>query len=478
MDINYFKEKVRWGTEWYQENRETVTLFGLFFLVVTVSFAIGYLSASDFGRAVIKIEACSVLDNTSEVSVNREDVGMANVLGVSSEKSSSSQGEGVVLDGVVFAIKEAEAIEDSKKITTKAKEVAWCDFGLSELAKQKTVILNEVAWMGSEGDANDEWIEIKNIMPIQVNLAGWQIQDKGGQIKVSLPEKILSPGERFVLSRKNERVGLWADMNYSGVLGNSNEEIKLFNGRCELADEVRAGSSWPAGDNKEKRSMERGLELNWHTYNGRGQFDSGVLVMATPGRENSLPPFEFVNTLETGVVSSATGSGSEDEVVEVEEEPVTPRKILINCVAITGGVGKTKEDFIELYNPNSEAVNLKGYRLVKRTKTGISDGSIKSWTGDEIIEANGFYVWANSDFQDIDANTTTSATLSNDNGVAIRFGPANSGEVIDGVAWGEAENDFIEGRVFSTNPVESQKMCRSGLMDTDNNAVDFEIVGD
>jgi len=132
---------------------------------------------------------------------------------------------------------------------------------------------------------------------------------------------------------------------------------------------------------------------------------------------------------------------------------------------------------IELYNPGSEEVNLKGYRLVKRTKTGTSDGSIKSWTNDELIEPNGFYIWANSSFVSVGANVSTSATISNDNGVALRFGPADTGEVIDSVAWGQAENDFIEGERFGQNPEDSgQKLCRQNFVDTDNNAVDFILI--
>jgi hypothetical protein len=73
---------------------------------------------------------------------------------------------------------------------------------------------------------------------------------------------------------------------------------------------------------------------------------------------------------------------------------------------------------------------LKGYRLVKRAQNGTSDTLIKSWTTDIFIPAYGFYLWANSSFTDISVtpDSTTSETLSDDNGIAIRLGPNDTGD--------------------------------------------------
>lgn len=153
------------------------------------------------------------------------------------------------------------------------------------------------------------------------------------------------------------------------------------------------------------------------------------------------------------------------------------QNILISQIQITGGAGKTENDFVELYNPNNSQFNLKNYRLVKRTKTGVSDTSIKSWTADAFIPANGYYLWANSGYANISAtpDATTTATISDDNGLAIRFGAADSGAIIDGLAWGKAQNAFIEGSVFPTNPGANQSLARKSNLDTNNNSADFFI---
>lgn len=155
--------------------------------------------------------------------------------------------------------------------------------------------------------------------------------------------------------------------------------------------------------------------------------------------------------------------------------------LVISQVQITGGPGKTTNDFVEIYNPTDSDIDLKGIRLVKRTKTGTSDTSLKSWTSETIIRAHGYFLWANSGFTDISAvpDAATSGSLADDNGVALRSGPNDTGTIIDSVAWGEAENVFAEGAVFAGNPEAGQSMERkpggsagSGE-DTNNNAQDF-----
>ncbi len=146
--------------------------------------------------------------------------------------------------------------------------------------------------------------------------------------------------------------------------------------------------------------------------------------------------------------------------------------VIISAVQITGGVGKTAEDFIELYNPGSEAFNLKGYRLVKRSGTGTTDSSIKSWTEDTFIPAHSFYLWANTDFVTIPVvpDLTSTATLADNNGVAIRLGAADTGTIIDSVAWGTAANGFTN--VSSANPGAGAALSRVDLFDA---AAGFEI---
>lgn len=121
-----------------------------------------------------------------------------------------------------------------------------------------------------------------------------------------------------------------------------------------------------------------------------------------------------------------------------------PAQIYIRQVQTTGGKNNTTSDFVELFNPNSTPANLKGYRLVKRSANASSDTTIKVWDKDALIPAKSFYLWANSGYTSIAVkpDVTSSASLADDSGVALRFGPSNTGALIDSLAWGKANNGF------------------------------------
>ena len=364
------------------------------------------------------------------------------------------------------------------KPTTIFKE---CSFNTSQSPSRQKVIINEIAWMGGSGDfgltATDEWIELKNISNAEIDVSNWQLIDKTEQIKINLGlmNKIKIPASGFILLERTDddsAPNVAADLIYSNTLNNSDEGLRLFDNQCNLIDEVLANPNWPAGDNTQKRTMERSSNLSWHTYNGTAQNS----IFGTPKKENSAP-----------TIYSSDGNGGSNASTNNQQQTTadnstsSPAKILINEIQITGGTNKTKNDFIELYNPNNFQVNLNGYRLVKRTQAGTGDDLIKSWTTDIFISANGYYLWANNDYADIPVtpNIATTDIISDNNGIAIRFGAANTGTIIDSVAWGEAQNNFIETTVFSTNPTANQSIQRkfqnNTFIDTDNNAQDFEI---
>jgi len=366
--------------------------------------------------------------------------------------------------------------------TISFKECKFSD-GDSQKSSHQKVIINEVAWMGTSHSANDEWIELKNISGNEIDLTNWQLIDLKGDIKIifggedkrEVINKKIKTNGFYLLERTDDNSvpNITADFVYSGTLSNANEGLRLFDNNCNLIDEVLANPDWPAGENTsaaERKTMERDLNgFNWHTSNK---------IDGTPKAENT-----------TGYVSSNGSSASTNNQQPTtnnqqqtnNNQQTSPAKILINEIQITGGAGKTENDFIELYNPNNFQVNLNGYRLVKRTKTGTSDTNIKSWTSDSYIPANGYYLWANSGYTDISPapDITTAATISDNNGVAIRFGPADTGTIIDSVGWGEAQNAFIESLPFPINPSANQSIQRkfqnNTFIDTDNNASDFEI---
>ena len=156
-----------------------------------------------------------------------------------------------------------------------------CQKKEGEEPRRDKVIFNEVSWMGGTGSPADEWIELKNISGENVDLSGWQIYNKDEKIRIVFPEEVgILKNGFFLLKRLDDFLleGIKPDFVYKGGLKNENEALYLFDKNCQLEDEVFASSTWPAGDNSTKRTMERKPGLNWQTSFAPG---------GTPRAENS-----------------------------------------------------------------------------------------------------------------------------------------------------------------------------------------------
>ncbi|MDD4412251.1 MAG: lamin tail domain-containing protein [Patescibacteria group bacterium] len=157
------------------------------------------------------------------------------------------------------------------------------------------------------------------------------------------------------------------------------------------------------------------------------------------------------------------------------KEIVSAASLLLSEVKIGGGPGKTAEDYVKICNVSTDSVDLKGNRLVKRTKTGTSDTGLKSWTDSVSVAPNSCHVWANSNYATaINADSSTSGTLAEDNCLAIRNGAEDTGSIIDALAWGECTS-LMEGQGV-LNPEATQIIKRTNNQDTDNNSADFTLV--
>ncbi|MDI6883005.1 MAG: DUF1566 domain-containing protein [Patescibacteria group bacterium] len=157
-----------------------------------------------------------------------------------------------------------------KKLKELKEEISFCSLsGLDgQIPARNKVIFNEIAWMGSLNSANDEWIELKNVSSIPVDLTGWQILDKDEQIKIIFSDRDrVSVNGFFLLERTDDSSvpAILADLIYTGALGNTDETLYLLDKNCRLEDKAEANPSWPAGSNSSKKTMERKINLVWQT---------------------------------------------------------------------------------------------------------------------------------------------------------------------------------------------------------------------
>ena len=146
-------------------------------------------------------------------------------------------------------------------------------------------------------------------------------------------------------------------------------------------------------------------------------------------------------------------------------------KILISEFQVEG-TSDLKEEFLELYNPNNSDVDLTGWYVHRRTKTGSSESTFASNTlfGGKKVAAKGYFLIARQGYFTNLADIFVDNPLTKDNSLFLKN---PNGQIVDRVGWGEAQD-------YETSPAKNhdagQSIGRkSDETDTDNNSVDFEL---
>lgn len=279
------------------------------------------------------------------------------------------------------------------------------------------VVINEIAWMGTETSANDEWLELYNETVQDVNLDGWLLKAADGAPEIRL-EGIISAESFFLLERTDDSTvpDVLADQLYKGALINSGEHLQLYDSEGNLEDFVDCASGWFAGDNQTKQTMERSQlpgshPGDWGTSQNPGgtpRAQNSAAIFSPPleepvaetGPAPQLPPESQITEEYQSAPASSTAITKEIELSAaaslIEKEMPAPETetviyvsgIVINEILPSPEGPDAEEEWIELYNQNNEEADLSLWR--------ISDavGSIKTHTFSRgaIIPAQGFLV--------------------------------------------------------------------------------------
>ena len=371
--------------------------------------------------------------------------------------------------------KEEQEIEEEVKeedVEDVSTETTLCSITTYNSPKKESVIINEIAWMGTIESSSNEWIELKNISNNEINLNGWQIINKEEKIKIIIGQDYnLKPKEFFLLERTDDSSvkEIEADIIYTGAIKNSEETLYLFDNNCILQDKVTASPNWAVGDNTSKRTMERKYDLTWHTSSN---------IEGTPKDDN------------TGDYYPRRTGGSSSTA---QTEQVSPSaNILITEIQIENASSKTN-DFIELYNPNTQEIDISQWSIQK-TYCNSTTTYKKNFEAEDKIPAKGYFliVYSNSTNQDLlNLADMTHATfgLAENNTVYLvtnqeKIENASDPDIIDMVGFGidiiEFENLPAEGTP-ALNPPPDRSLGRKWLtttenyIDTNNNQEDFEL---
>ena len=282
-----------------------------------------------------------------------------------------------------------------------------------------SVVINEIAWMGTKTSANDEWIELRNNSNSTINLKNWKIIAKNKSLEIYLKETIPSQGF-YLLERTDESTlpDILANQIYKGALTNKGEYLQLIDPKNNVIDEVDCSRGWFRGDNETKQTMERknpessGQDPDsWQTSQDPG---------GTPKAKNSI-----------GTIQS-----SKEPTLKPEVQPKKPYSktylsgIVINEI-IPSPAGEDKlEEWLEILNKNNEEIDLSGWKI-QDTKGAITTYTFPEGT---LIGPKGFLILA---------RPTTKITLNNDGDSLNLIQP--NGEITDTVTYEKA----IEGESYN-----------------------------
>jgi hypothetical protein len=152
-----------------------------------------------------------------------------------------------------------------------------------------------------------------------------------------------------------------------------------------------------------------------------------------------------------------------------------PAQVRINEFS-TGVEGALTDEFVEIHNAGSSAVDLSGYKLVYRSAAGTSDVSLGALPDGTTLAPGAFMLFGGSGYAGAHpADRSFSTSLASSGGGLGLRDP--SGILVDSVAWGTATNALVEGAVtpaptITAAPGKSDARHPDGN-DTNDNSADF-----
>ena len=297
------------------------------------------------------------------------------------------------------------------------------------------VAINEIAWMGTEASYNDEWIELYNNTDFLINLGGWVLKAGDGSPEINLTG-IISAKSFYLLERTDDYSvpGISADQIYTGALGNSGENLELYDSSGNLIDSVNCGSDWFAGDNSTKQTMERknpqssgNDSINWATSQNTG---------GTPKAQNNVVDESSLKEL---VIESQPEPQPEPltaekttEVQPLETKVVYSSGIVINEILPSPTGPDEIEEWIEIFNQNNFEVDFSDWQIID----SVGKVTAYNFPKGTKISPQGFLVLSRS---------TTKITLNNDGDGVLLIQP--DGKIVKTINYPKAPQGQSYNRI-------------------------------
>lgn len=166
------------------------------------------------------------------------------------------------------------------------------------------VVFNEIAWMGTQANSSDEWLELYNNADQRIDLTGWKIYENNGQTLLVNLSGGINAHSYYLIERSDDKTVLNIEASQKPTswggsgLNNNGENLQLRDADNQIIDELDCSKKWFTGKaSPDYKSMERKDSTaptndtnNWSSNDGStiaGQDVKGNPINGTPLSRNS-----------------------------------------------------------------------------------------------------------------------------------------------------------------------------------------------
>ncbi len=253
----------------------------------------------------------------------------------------------------------------------------------------RTILINEVAWMGTFASSSDEWIELYNPGNEEIDLAGWKLKTSDGSLLVNLSGKIGAKGYFLLAHDEGVFNDVTPDKIFSGYLNNYGPSLQLLDASNHVVDSANSDLGyWPAGIGYPTfASMERYRnvpdgQFSWVTFAetipSPAHDRDGNVVKGTPGRGN----WAYQITITPTLIGTTTRTPTPNRTPTLI--PVVGRPIINEFLARPGfdwnrdGKVDVFDEFIEIKNVGVADINIGGWKLDDEANQGSNSFTLPS----------------------------------------------------------------------------------------------------
>jgi hypothetical protein len=337
---------------------------------------------------------------------------------------------------------------------------------IQERVTQQTILITEVQANGEgTGTTTQEIIELYNPTLEPISLLGWSIvyvNSSGNQtVLYTFNEAYLFLPNTFFIGKNNATVTTYlpdviADFTYtngSSGLAATGGGVVIKDAAQTVIDEVYWTSSASYINDKTIASLANGKSVQRKCDATQELVDTAVnvndFVVATP------TPATYTCDAPIEVEPDPDEDPETPPVETPEEEPPTPVERIRLPVAINelfvdpvSPLTDSSDEYIELYNPNAQDMNISGYSLIAGTTTKYT----YTFPDDTVLLANGYISISSGDTTITLSNLGGSVELLDDTKAQVDI--VSYDKAVSGSAWAYTD---VDTWAWTTSPTKDAK---------------------